>query len=93
MYKFTILFFTILFFRISNCEAQKPKELLFYDIPTTSIDLYKSINIDDTSFFRSVNAFQISEFITLIEYKAFLSDTKKDSSILYYETLLSDKSK
>lgn len=88
MHNIKIIYFTTLLFMISNCQAQKSRELLFYNIPPTSIDLYKSIHIEDTSFFCSSNAFKISEFITLAEYKEFLKDMKRDSSAVFYEKQL-----
>lgn len=61
----------------------------FYNIPEQYLDLTEMTGTDKT-FKAKVNKFKISEFITLGEYKDFLSSIKKDSSETYYLNMLPD---
>ncbi|MEQ1734400.1 MAG: SUMF1/EgtB/PvdO family nonheme iron enzyme, partial [Bacteroidia bacterium] len=62
----------------------------FFNIPAQTINLYKIIGVNTTAKEHTVKSFNISELISYKEYKTFLNDTKNDSSIEYYQTLLPD---
>jgi hypothetical protein len=61
----------------------------FYKIPAQNINLLEMTGTDEI-FMADIDEFQISEFITLAEYKAFLFSIKKDSSETYYLKMLPD---
>jgi hypothetical protein len=61
----------------------------FYIIPSQNINLLEMTGTDEI-FMSEIKEFQISEFVTLAEYKAFLTSIKKDSSETYYLKMLPD---
>ncbi len=66
------------------------KSARFYNIPTQTINQYELIGDNSKTTKQTINAFQISEFVTLKEYKNYLSSVKKDSSTEFYINQLPD---
>lgn len=83
--KILMLFFIFCFFQ-NSITAQE-----FYQIPKQVFDLYEMTGVK-ANHIDTVNAFEISQFITLKEYKQFLEDVKADSSKQYYLQMLPDSS-
>ena len=83
--KILMLFFIFCFFQ-NSITAQE-----FYQIPKQVFDLYEMTGVK-ANYIDTVNAFEISQFITLKEYKQFLEDVKADSSKQYYLQMLPDSS-
>lgn len=86
---FTPLIFLCIAFLLSvQLTAQKGS---FYHIPEQSLDLLKYSDYE-MLYIDTVPEIEISQFITLGEYKMFLEDVKRDSSESYYLKMLPDSS-
>ncbi len=63
----------------------------FYKIPEQIFDLYEMTGYD-SEFIDTVPAFEVSQFISLKEYKEFLEEVKRDSTHEFYLKMLPDSS-
>jgi len=61
----------------------------FYKIPEQILNLNEMTGRDFV-FIDTIMAFEISEFVTLGEYKEFLNSIKTDSTEIYYQKMLPD---
>lgn len=66
------------------------KSVQFFYIPSQSINLFKILSDNFKGKEQTINSFQISNLITLKEYKEYLRAIKNDSSEAYYQTQLPD---
>lgn len=74
---FFILTFLLLSF---SCFGQK-----YYEIPLQKIDLLQYMGKENPKFYiDTLDRFSLSEFITYGQYKQYLTELQKDSSIEYY---------
>ena len=86
----TISFYFILLFSFCSINAIGQK---FNAIPTQHLELYQLLGHEDNYRIDTVEAFEISNFITYKEYKNYLNSIKSDesdSSKQYYQSQLPD---
>jgi len=83
---FLLLIFTFLF--ASYTLVKKSNNL--YDIPLQTIYLFKVLGIEPKDKDQTVKEFQISKFVTYLEYKEYLNAIKLDSTEIYFQTQLPD---
>jgi hypothetical protein len=61
-----------------------------FNIPAQQFDYSKELGRESKAYIVAVDSFQISSFVTFGEYKTYLDQIKKDSSLAFYQSQLPD---
>lgn len=83
----TISFYFIILFSLSCVDAFGQN---FTKVPTQYLELYQLLGYKENHKVDTVEAFEISNFITYKEYKRYLKSIKSDSSEQFYISQLPD---
>jgi len=78
-----VLLFTLVSLGLNAQQLQK--------IPSQTIDLFQALEDTTRTYVRTINAFEVSDFITYKEYKIYLSSIQQDSSESFCKSQLPDK--
>lgn len=84
-----LISFIFLVLNITSIYTNGFSQNQLHKIPTQSINPYKLLG-DTTNITFTINEFEISNFVKYKEYKQYLNEIKRDSSIEYYLSQLPD---
>lgn len=89
--KFSFIFaLPILILLCTSSSLMKTSSKL-YSIKEQNLNLYELIHYYKKGSSQTIKAFEISQQVSYKEYKVYLNEIKKDSSLGYYESQLPDK--
>ncbi len=80
---------TIFLFSFSEQEIESGKR---FKIPARVFDIWKEMGVSEWHDTIAVDSFQVTELVTLGEYRKYLVAIKKDSSLKFYQSQFPDSS-
>jgi hypothetical protein len=85
------IFVSIAVILLCTSSSYKNRESTLYSIKEQNLNLYELIHFSKKSSNQTIKAFEISQQVSYKEYKVYLNEIKKDSSLSYYKSQLPDK--
>lgn len=85
------IFVSIILVLICSSSSYKNRESKLYNIKEQILNLNELIHSSKKGVNQIIKAFEISPQISYKDYKIYLNEIKKDSSLSYYESQLPDK--